>query len=509
MNSRGRIIFDETHNEGGKLNITYTTVNELLDKEQIECYSLSDFPITYDKIKKYDVLVIAGPDMSKFRPSEINEVINYVNDGGNLILMSDAGGDRGHMTNLNKIAQPLGFQFNSDQVIDSKFNLGMETVPVLAQVTPHDIMRGVAGISYRAGCSISVNGDINILLKSNQTSEPPNAPIIVLAKYGSGQAVGIGTYEIFRDKIIGGIKTKYHDTLLINICEFLLSTKKQDEPEKITVEELAEEESSPLKQELENIEMEKSKLEKSKAPSYMRLEEAKITPLRESDRGKTPAIELKELSEAISIIASSIKEQLYSNSELHEKLLATKNDLDRLVAAVKGSKIEELYTAITEIKTMTDKLEKSFEQIAKSIIKLAKPIDSIKTELIRNQNILSEEIKASSSNANMNYNKIINELEGKIKLLEKEGHDTLNSMQVFLRSEVSEKISENAKTQQENMKTLERKIIDSLEKIERGLSSRTAAAPVTSEAVKVSGGTEIADKRKIKAKKTVSKKIAT
>ncbi|MHA1410306.1 MAG: Gldg family protein, partial [Candidatus Odinarchaeia archaeon] len=147
MSLQIRILFDETHNEGGKLNSTYSHLRKLLERNQMEPVPLTDFPITFDKIKRYDLLVIAGPDMSKFRINEINDIVTYVKNGGKLLVMSDAGGDRGHMTNLNKLVSYFGVQFNADQVIDPNSNLGIETVPIIKNIREHKITEGISSIS--------------------------------------------------------------------------------------------------------------------------------------------------------------------------------------------------------------------------------------------------------------------------------------------------------------------------------------------------------------------------
>ncbi len=460
MSFKNLVCFDESHNEGGRINTTYASLRELLEKNNFECVTLNEFPITYDKLKKYDILVIAGPDMSKFRISEIDDILKYVDAGGNLVLMSDAGGDSGHMTNLNKIAQPLGFQFNADQVTDQKLNLGVETVPVLEQATPHDITRGVGSISYRAGCSITVTGDAQVIFKSNQTSSPPNAPIIVLSGYGKGKSIGIGTYEIFRDRLLGGLNSKYHSTLALNIFQYLVSFQPSAEEAEIIVEEIREE-TSPLLKELAEIKNDKS-TQLDVDVKQDRIIEAKITPLRESYSSREQEEILKSISQEMTTLSAAIKEQLYVFSDLHEKISEANRHIEKIASTFKNIKINDLYDNITN-------LNKDFKKIDGDINKLLDNNNVMKTQLEAFK-LIQDDYKKSfqslidnvKSTINTAVIKISKDIEERLKPLNSLTAGLKNIVQETVENIIQKRLPEFSESQEQRIKILETRINEKL-----------------------------------------------
>ncbi len=459
MNFKNLICFDESHNEGGRINTTYTSLKELLEKNNFECIALTDFPLTYEKLKKYNVLVIAGPDMSKFRASEIDDILKYVYDGGSLVLMSDAGGDSGHMTNLNKIAQLLGFLFNSDQVVDQKYNLGMETVPVLEQVTPHDITRGVASISYRAGCSITVTGEAQILFKSNQTSNPPSAPIMVLSNYGRGKAIGIGTYEIFRDRLLGGFNSKHHSTLALNIFQYLVASQPLEEA-KIIVEDISEE-STPLLKELAEIKNSKSALMQPDSRQD-RIVEAKITPLKESSVTKEQEALLKTISQDITNLSTTFKDQVYTLSDLHERISEASLQFEKIASKFKNLDFNKLNDNISNLNI-------DVKKIIEDISKLLDQTSTVRT-LFENFKLIQEEYKRNLRNLIDNINLTVNNaittitrnIEEKLKQSDTSIIDLKKTVQEIFESVLEKKLLEFSKSQDEKLNVLETRLSEKL-----------------------------------------------
>lgn len=221
-----RIAFDETHNEGGRLQTTYSKLKEKLENEGFNCFSIIDFPVVLKKLQEFNILVIAGPDLSKFRQTEIRDIIKFVDTGGGLLVMSDAGGDRGHMTNLNNITISFGIRFNNNQVTDSRHNLGIDTVPIITDFRKHDIVKEIEKICYRAGCSLTVSGNALPIAFSNRIANPQSAPIIAVTEYGLGAVIAVGTYEMFRTEGLGGIDTPQNSRLALSIFHWLAKIPK-------------------------------------------------------------------------------------------------------------------------------------------------------------------------------------------------------------------------------------------------------------------------------------------
>lgn len=222
------IAFDESHNERGKLSTNFRTVRQVLESEGYGCWEFSSFPITRQSLQNYDMLVFACTDSSKYSTEEMEAIATWVKqDGGGLLLLNHAGGDRGRRTNMGELASQFGMLFENDQVLDDMNNFGIDNMPNIKEFpTPHPIIEGINSICYRAGCSVSITGFSQAVALTNASSNPGNVSIIVASEQGDGRVVCIGSYEIFRDEISGGIDQPNHLQLLKNIFQWLVTPKR-------------------------------------------------------------------------------------------------------------------------------------------------------------------------------------------------------------------------------------------------------------------------------------------
>ncbi len=224
------IAFDIAHKPRGRLDENFTELKDFLNTNGFECYSFLEAPITQLSLNPYDVLVFVCPDFSKISPLEISEIINWVReDGGGLLLLSHAGGDRGRNSNLSELSQNFGMSFENDQVLDETYNLGMENMPVITTfIPPHPISNGISSLCFRSGCSLMVLGNAIPIVSSNETSEPFSSPLICVSEPDNGRVCAIGSYEIFRDKIGCGFNSDDHASLAFNIFTWLVSEHRLD-----------------------------------------------------------------------------------------------------------------------------------------------------------------------------------------------------------------------------------------------------------------------------------------
>ena len=81
-----------------------------LNKESIE----------YDKIRKAHLLVVASPK-EKLTPEEVSNLIKYVETGGNLLVLTNEGGDQKNNTNISDVTSKFGITINSDCVVRTSF----------------------------------------------------------------------------------------------------------------------------------------------------------------------------------------------------------------------------------------------------------------------------------------------------------------------------------------------------------------------------------------------------
>ena len=215
-----KIFFDETQKERGKINTNYSMLCDSLRSEGFEVEAYNDYPIT-EKALRCDVFVLACPDGSKLAKTEIDAIINFVERGGGLLAISNAGGDRGLRTNLSEVLNKMGIDILSDQVKDDSNNeFNMPTHPVIKDMKEHPITRGVSEIVIVAGCS--VRGSINMkgIAYTSPVADPPNAPVVVAGEYKKGRVVAIGSYRLFSN-YGAGLNLRNNKTFALNIFKWL------------------------------------------------------------------------------------------------------------------------------------------------------------------------------------------------------------------------------------------------------------------------------------------------
>ncbi|TFF99751.1 MAG: hypothetical protein EU540_06250, partial [Promethearchaeota archaeon] len=221
------IAFDLGHKPRGLIDQNYTELRDHLNANDFICYNYLEIPITQESLKSYDILVFVCPDYAKLSQQEIIEIVNWVKeDGGGLLLLSHAGGDRGRNSNLSELSEFFGISFENDQVLDEINNIGIENLPLITAnnfIPPHPITNGINEICYRAGCSLNVHGGAISIISSNETSEPFSCPLVCVFEPENGRICAIGSYELFRDNTGGGFQNDEHAELGLNIFKWLIS----------------------------------------------------------------------------------------------------------------------------------------------------------------------------------------------------------------------------------------------------------------------------------------------
>ncbi len=222
MSQNYQIGFDEAHKPRGRITGNFSELRKFLESEGFVCQIFMEFPITRQNLSFYDILVIPCPDNSLYSEDEISSITKWVKeDGGGLIMLNHAGGDKGRRTNLSELGEKFGMSFENNQVLDKVNNFGLENLPEISNfIPPHPITDGLESICFRAGCSITSFGSIPVV-SSSEEAEPFSSALIVASEIGEGKVVGCGSYEIFRDKIMGGFQTLGHEKLASNIFDWL------------------------------------------------------------------------------------------------------------------------------------------------------------------------------------------------------------------------------------------------------------------------------------------------
>jgi hypothetical protein len=244
------IAFDVAHKPRGKLDENLTELRDFLNANDFVCYNFLEAPITRNSLKSFDILVFVCPDFAKISSMEITEIKSWISeDGGGLLMMSHAGGDRGRNSNLSELSQTFGIVFENDQVLDNTYNLGLENMPIVtAFIPPHPITNSISSLCFRSGCSLSLVGSSISIVSSNETSEPFSTPLICVAEPDKGRVCAIGSYELFRDRVGGGFGNDEHPNLAFNIFSWLVSDYRMELHSSGAIPEIAPQEVSSTTQ---------------------------------------------------------------------------------------------------------------------------------------------------------------------------------------------------------------------------------------------------------------------
>ncbi|MFW9970666.1 MAG: hypothetical protein ACFFDF_10735 [Candidatus Odinarchaeota archaeon] len=240
------IGFDHSHNN--KLTIENNAFNEFIQYLFDSKFKLGKIEagLTYEKLKKYDLFIIGvptlGPDLDA---DEIKDLVNYVKDGGSVLIINDGGGDYENKNNLSQLTQNFGVKFNSDRLYDDKSFLKESSHPIITNFKSHFITRDLTQIIHSNGCTLTIDKsiaddkiDVNIIANSSEKSSwhtyfngdewqnkaEQQLPIICAIHYYLGKGVAIGNLSIFSSLSKSyGIKAAENFKMVTNIISWLLN----------------------------------------------------------------------------------------------------------------------------------------------------------------------------------------------------------------------------------------------------------------------------------------------
>lgn len=257
MSGRRRTIyFDQTQNERGRIDSTYSELGKFLRDNDFDIEPYTEFMLLAKNLKDVDVLVFACPNSSKIRPPEIDVLKKYVSIGGGLMLLSLSGGDRGLMNNLSQVSEEFGITFANTAVKDERNNAGLPTMPIIKDIVAHPTTEDVDDLLIPSACSLRVEGKALALAVTSEMADPARAPIIAIAESGKGRVMCIGSYEVFRRG--GGFKHKGNQTFAANAFKWLSGGMQMTKPSTVVKEQKKKEQQETKIDDAASAEFEKT-----------------------------------------------------------------------------------------------------------------------------------------------------------------------------------------------------------------------------------------------------------
>jgi uncharacterized membrane protein len=231
------VFFDQTQNERGKIDSTYSELAKLLKDNDYDVEAYTEFMILKNKIENAEALVFGCPNSSKLRANEISALKTYVEGGGGLLLMSLSGGDRGLMNNMSKLSEEFGITFENTAVKDDRKNAGLPTLPLIEDFQSHPITMGVDSLLLPSACTLKTSAKSQVVGMTSGTADPAAQPVIAVAEKGKGRVVCIGSYEVFRRG--GGMKSEGNKKFALNTFRWLCGDERLMKERKKTTTEAA------------------------------------------------------------------------------------------------------------------------------------------------------------------------------------------------------------------------------------------------------------------------------
>ncbi len=219
MKTEYNIGFDNSHKN--KLTIEDPGFNDFIEYLFNSDLKLGKIEagITYEKLAEYNLFIIGVPIAEAYLTvEEIEFLINYVKDGGSLLIINDKGGEIENKNNLNELTKNFGIKFNPDQLFDNENFSKDISRPIIKDFKKHFITRDIAQVIHSNGCTLIIDEsveteDIDVaaigfssgdsawhkIFDGEEWVEEPieNAPIIAIGHYGLGKIVAIGNLSLF------------------------------------------------------------------------------------------------------------------------------------------------------------------------------------------------------------------------------------------------------------------------------------------------------------------------
>jgi len=248
------IIFRNSLGQYYSTNLYQTLISDL-EKVGVEVssYNASESLPTIDNLSKYDILVIPNPGTG-FSTDELSLIKQYLESGGNLIIMGDIQYDDRHYgkpSELNSLLSYIelsnkvmfwGTNDNGDEIKDDSSNVGSRNWQILVTskyFNPHIISVGIEKVVVNSPSLIV--SDPNIIVATSPASsyaedtqgnvhKKGQIPWLVAIETSGGKVVVCGGSRIFSDATLYGTGTNYisyadNEKLFFNIVWWITNQK--------------------------------------------------------------------------------------------------------------------------------------------------------------------------------------------------------------------------------------------------------------------------------------------
>jgi len=240
------VLIDLSHNE--MLNIhedEFSEFLELLKPLNLKIRTNENKNITEKQLQNIDILIIGNPIDNYFSSIEIKSIIDFVREGGNLLLISEYGADYLQKTNLNDISgKYFGIYFQKNIVKKyNKINQNCDSILTIQDFKDHITTNQLRDIILGGSCSLLINKNSEPLFYSKESwtevyndlekkwaKDEDNQQQILGAytEYGRGKVVALGDIDIFSNDPNIGLNLFDNRKFILNIFNWFTTDPAKD-----------------------------------------------------------------------------------------------------------------------------------------------------------------------------------------------------------------------------------------------------------------------------------------
>jgi len=241
------VLIDLSHNE--MLNIQeeeFSEFFELLKSLNLKIRTNENNNITEKQLQGIDILIIGNPIDNFFSSIEIKSIIDFVREGGSLLLVSDYGADYLQKTNLNDISgKYFGIYFQKNIVKKyNKINQNCDSILTIQNFEDHSTTNQLRDVILGGSCSLVINKNSKPLFYSKESwtevyndlenkwsKDEDNQPQIMAAytEYGRGKVIALGDIDIFSNHLNIGLSLLDNHKFVVNIFSWFLEPVKEND----------------------------------------------------------------------------------------------------------------------------------------------------------------------------------------------------------------------------------------------------------------------------------------
>ncbi len=212
-----KVLIDASHNQ--YYNPTKSDsngMNTLIGKIENDLgwkVDINTEPITYEKLKNYNVLIITNPSKD-ITDEEAQAIQQFVENGGGLFILGESYYGHVYYKSLNKVVGKYGIEFKDDELMDDDKNTGRSWFPLVGLYNlEHPAMKFLNETHEMLynGDTLDISGNAVWLITGYETAyaedkdknvvkEKGSKPIVAAAvEVGSGRVVAYGSSKAISD----------------------------------------------------------------------------------------------------------------------------------------------------------------------------------------------------------------------------------------------------------------------------------------------------------------------